>query len=410
MSESRLTQSEKQLLERYYDDALSKDARQRAEVLLAGSEVAREYVSSLKELTYAAGQAEEQLWEDARAQGLWSADAVILETDPGQASLFELESMLLRYHDDEVTEEEAAEVEQLRAAREDVADYLGGLSELGLGVSAATAEVTDAVDFGAFWSGLEGRLDELDGDGGAEVVEFPRATKERPAFDLGDHQVLLYRYHDDEVTEEERAQVEAWAEIDDSVASTLAALSELRFATQASMELAEEHIEPGLLWSRISEHLGEEESSNVRDFAHYKESKEQASEHVEVVTSHGHRREIFIALAAMLCTVFGVALFKDSLFPGEKVIVEKTVVIVDSLEYGDGTSVMVTGPMQSASMEVVTDSNAPAVEKGDDVQSEDEEATPTVIWLIDPEQDVEPAQEPVNEDEVKDVEPKGQPI
>ncbi len=86
---------------------------------------------------------------------------------------------------------------------------------------------------------------------------------------------------------------------------------------------------------------------------------------------------------AALVTIVGLNLVNGP----QQVVVEKTVVIVESVETPSAdTSVMVTGPMQPASMS--TDSDA--------AQKEEDE-TPTVIWLIEP-------------DESEDEKPTGQPI
>lgn len=430
-----LTAQEKQLLERYHDGALGSDEELgRAERLMASTSLARVYLASLEEIKLGVRGAERAWWESASEQvpGAGSLLERASREELAGRALEELVPLLERYHDGAVIEAEAVEVEALMEAREDVAGYLLGLSELGLGVKGATREAIDAVDFGGLWEGIASRLDEEDraaGGGTDNVLSFEpgkkkssgeeKETRERPAFSEEDHRVLLYRYHDQEVSEAERAQVEAWAEIDPGVSATLGALEELRLAASASMELAEEHIEPGLMWSLLEERIQEESvagsDQQVAAVASLSAHRARKAEQVERAQSVGstRRREVFIALAAMFCTVLGVAIFKDSLFPGEKVIVEKTVVIVDSLEYGDGTSVMVTGPMQSASMEV-------GVEEG--VESEGAEApgegleqgeapTPTVIWLIDPDEPAEQDEAPSSKEEVeRDAGHLGQPI
>lgn len=415
MTTQGLAQSEKHLLERYHDGVLVGEERDRAEMLLAQVSVARDFASSLKEISTATRAAEQELWAQSDApssEALWQAAMQPCEPLMTQ-DVSALSPMLVRFHDGEVTEQEAAEIVELMGAREDVSAFLGGLGELELGVQGATKEAVDAVDFGGFWGKLEQAIDaeqestqepqEL--PEAPNVLSFPQSTRERPSFNDDDHQVLLYRYHDGEASADECRQVQAWQEIDPKVAATLGALEELELAARASMELAEEHIEPGLMWSMIEGRLGEEEH-NVASLAAHREAKRAEAATAPV---SNHRREMFIALAAVLCTVMGVALFGDGLFSGDKVIVEKTVVIVDSLEYGDGTSVMVTGPMQTASMEV--DGSDEVI---DDEDSLDEEATPTVIWLIDPEADVQERDEdvapPGDSQEGEEVVPRGKPI
>lgn len=420
-----LTAQEKQLLERYHDGALEGgEELGRAERLMASASLARVYLASLEEIKLGVRGAERALWESS-SEAMQAASASLLEQAEQERvrerTLVELVPLLDRYHDGAVIEAEALEVEALMEAREDVASYLVGLSEVGLSVQGATQEAIDAVDFGNFWDGLAAKIDAEDRAQDEKVVSFvpaskPReekATRERPAFSEEDHRVLLYRYHDGEVSDAERAQVKAWAEIDPGVSATLGALEELRFAASASMELAEEHIEPGLMWSLLEGRL-EEEAPRVAAVASLSEHRARKAEQVvQEVGAGSRRREIFIALAAMFCTVLGVAIFKDSLFPGEKVIVEKTVVIVDSLEYGDGTSVMVTGPMQSASMKVGVEAETQAEVSSDEELVEGEEPTPTVIWLIDPDEPTDNEESSPREQEPdsgKDGAGLGQPI
>lgn len=414
MTTQGLAQSEKHLLERYHDGVLVGEERDRAERLLAQVSLARDFASGLKEISTATRAAEQELWAQSDApssEALWQA--AMQPTEPlTTQNVSALSPMLVRFHDGEVTEQEAAEIEELMQVREDVSAFLGGLGELELGVQGATKEAVDAVDFGGFWDKLEQAIDsEQESTHEPEelrdapnVLSFPESTRERPSFNDDDHQVLLYRYHDGEASADECRQVQAWQEIDPKVAATLGALEELELAARASMELAEEHIEPGLMWSMIEDRL--EVRDNVASLAAHREAKQAE---VAIAPVSNHRREMFIALAAVLCTVMGVTLFGDGLFSGDKVIVEKTVVIVDSLEYGDGTSVMVTGPMQTASMEI--DGSDEVI---DDEDSLDEEATPTVIWLIDPEADVQERDEdvapPGDSPEGEEIVPRGKPI
>ena len=396
MSDQRLTEPEMRLLERHHDGALGEGERERAERLLGQVSEARQFSIGLGEVRVAVLGAERALWERGDAPGSAYLSAQVLERAERASELEELagrefkelEPMLLRYHDGERVAEEAALIEALSEQREDVALYLTGLCEIGLSVQGAAKEALDGIDFGELWSRLEGELEapktkrEASFSSSSKVLAFPKATQERPAFNHDDHRVLLYRYHDGVASEQERAQVEAWREIDDHVEATLEVLGELKLAAQAAMELAEEHIEPGLIWSKIKDDLrGRDEPQQVVALSAHRAMKEPAA----ASSTGNHRREIFIALAAVLCTVLGVALLGDTQLFGERVVVEKTVVIVDSLEYGNGTSVMVTGSMQTASMDVAgKKAQADVEERGGPASEEEEEITPTVIWLIDP--------------------------
>lgn len=97
-----------------------------------------------------------------------------------------------------------------------------------------------------------------------------------------------------------------------------------------------------------------------------------------------YRQSIFGAVAALVAVAFVGSLFGPFMAP-ERVIVEKTIVIVDSVEYAPGASVMVNSPVQRASV---------VSEPGSEVEE------PTVIWLLD---SGEETLEETNE-------PSGQPI
>lgn len=377
MKKSALTYEERLLLQRHHDGERAEGERVDAEALLAASEQARAYRAHLDEVHVAAVAAEQEIWESGEA---FEVDALIsgLDEQGAEVELFDLMPLLERYHDAEVSDTERAEVERLLEEREDAAAYLLTLQELQAGVAAGSDGALDTVSFGGFWEGIEARLgdDQVKEAAAPEVIDLGRErrarTTERPAFDIEDHQVLLYRYHDGEVSEQERAQVAAWAEIDESVAATLETLDELSLGVKVAMEQAQERVDLSQIWAGVEDEISKD-APGVISLDKRREEK--------AASSWGRRREAFIAIAAAFCTIIGVGLFKDSLFsPSEQVIVEKKyVVIVDSVEYGDGTSVMVTGPMQPAAMELDT------VEALDAQEPE----TPTVIWLIDPEEEVE---------------------
>ena len=385
MKKSALTYEERLLLQRHHDGERAEEERVDAEALLAGSEQARAYRAHLDEVHVAAVAAEQEIWESSEA---FEVDALIsgLDEQGAEVELFDLMPLLERYHDAEVSDAERAEVERLLEEREDAAAYLLTLQELQAGFAAGSDGALDAVNFGGFWEGIEARLGEEEAEEVAapEVIDLGKERRarsaERPAFDSEDHQVLLYRFHDGEVSEEERAQVMAWSESDDSVAATLETLDELSLGVKVAMEQAQERVDLSQIWAGVEDEISKD-SPDVISLDRRREEK--------AASSWGRRREALIAIAAVVCTIIGVGLFKDSLFgPGEQVIVEKKyVVIVDSVEYGDGTSVMVTGPMQPAAMELDTDT----IEAVDAQEPE----TPTVIWLIDPEEELEdPAEEP----------------
>jgi hypothetical protein len=77
-------------------------------------------------------------------------------------------------------------------------------------------------------------------------------------------------------------------------------------------------------------------------------------------------RSVF-AIAAAITLVFMGALLGPKIMQTENVIIERTIVIVDSIEYAPGASVMINGPVEAVSLE-----------------GHDDDA-PTIIWLLDDE-------------------------
>ena len=380
----KLTYKQRVLLQRLQDGDLSTAQEAEARALLQESEEAVAFVDSLEEVHVATCAAEQEAWErvDAPAANAVAAPALAGERSPMGLPLEDLIGLLDRFHDGEATAEEMDEVELLLEAREDVAEYLLGMTELGEVFERGHQEEVAEVDFGGFWDSLSARLEqEEQASPAAEVVAFPGAPKkkksttaERPAFTQDDHQVLLYRYHDGEVSEQERAQVMAWAEIDGEIAETLGALEELSLAATVAMEQAQERVDLSVVWAGVSAELADEFGGKAPVIS-LEQKRAEKEEEKPKETGSTHRREAFIALAAVLVTVLGMGLFGDKIF-GTRVV-EKTVVIVDSVEYGDGKSVIVTGPMQQASMTTESEED---VDGAEDAEPE----APTVIWLIDP--------------------------
>lgn len=380
----KLTYEQRVLLQRLQDGDLSTAQEAEARALLQESEEAVAFVDSLEEVHVATCAAEQEAWErvDAPAANAVAAPALAGERSPMGLPLEDLIGLLDRFHDGEATVEEMDEVELLLEAREDVAEYLLGMTELGEVFERGHQEEVAEVDFGGFWDSLSARLEQEEQTSpAAEVVAFPGAPKkkksttaERPAFTQDDHQVLLYRYHDGEVSEQERAQVMAWAEIDGEIAETLGALEELSLAATVAMEQAQERVDLSVVWAGVSAELADEFGGKAPVIS-LEQKRAEKEEEKPKETGSTHRREAFIALAAVLVTVLGMGLFGDKIF-GTRVV-EKTVVIVDSVEYGDGKSVIVTGPMQQASMTTESEED---VDGAEDAEPE----APTVIWLIDP--------------------------
>ena len=414
MTSQKLTYPQRLMLHRFYDGELGPEERARAEALCAGSEAARRYVAYLEEVGHVVSAAEAYAWERAEAPTAQRVAEQAHAQGPklDELELAELVGLLERYHDDEVDEAERAVVEELMEAREDVAAYMLGLQSARQGLVATQEQALEGVDFGGFWDEIAARLPEQADAPSAsprKVVEFPvqpsrrPTTTERPAFTTENHQVLLYRYHDGEVDEDERAQVKAWAEIDESVAATIGALEELNLSTRVAMEQAQERVELHDIWAGVQAELAGELSGRVISL----EGKRADDEVAASSSAQSYRREMFVALAAAICTMIGVGLLGDRIWGNQQVVVEKRVVIVDSVEYGDGASVMVTGPMQRASLKKSSGAQA---DDGDQIAAEGDgevEQTPTVIWLIDPE--VQKAHEQSEADPAEGGEPEGRP-
>lgn len=378
MTKKKLTYEERVLLQRYHDREVGEAE---VEALLSGSDTARDFLEALEEVAHATRAAELEAWE---ASGAPDSEAIVDQIDAAtplqDRPLTELVGLLERFHDLEATDLEVQDVESLLETRADVVEYLAGLDELHHGLRASHEEMVADVDFGGFFAAISDRLEEDDAiEQAPNVVRFPGKspeTSERPAFDLENHRVMLYRNYDQEATEAEAAQVAAWAEIDPQVAETLGALEELTFAVNVAVEVAQERVDLSHLWHDVETALGEETTPVIS--LEREREKRGFFQH--------YRREIFAAAVAALVTIVGLNLVGGP----QQVVVEKTVVIVESVETPSAdTSVMVTGPMRPASMEA-----------GDDTQAkEEEDETPTVIWLIEPE-----------ESEDEPTKPVGQPI
>ncbi len=363
-----LTTSEQTLLQRYYDGEAAESEVSQVETLLNDSATARVFMAALEEITEATRVAAETAWEGADAPSpevvaRTAAEAAEMSTLP----LEDLAPLLERFWDGEVVPEEMAAVSALLQERDDVADYLAALEEVRDSVRASHQVAVEAVSFDGFWDALEGRLDEEDA-----------------SFDAEQHRVLLYRFHDGEVSESERQRVNGWiAAGEPQVVATLEALSELQLAATVALECAQESVDFAHFWHEVEEGIDdaiEDQGENVVSIQRQKRERRPVF--------GDYRQAMFGAVAAILCVAFVAGLFKKELFgPTERVIVEKTVVIVDSVEYQPGLSGMVNSPMQPVS--------ATTVEAADGSVAP-EEAEPTVIWLIDSEP-TEPAEDAVEE-------------
>lgn len=354
-----LTTEEQLLLQRYYDgDPLPESAADNVEALLNDSQTARVFMAALEELTESANIAVEHAWDESDAPNpSLVADTALKAASLAEAPLADLAPLLERFWDGEVVPEEVAIVSALADQRDDVADYLANLEGLRANVQATHDEMLGAVDFDDFWGSLEDRLDAEDA-----------------AFDADEHQVLLYRYHDAEASSDERAQVDSWLEREDEdVAATLAALSELNLAAVAGVETAQDRVDFAGFWHRVEDAIDDEIEDRGENVVSLERKKRDKKGFLA-----DYRQGVFAAVATILCVAFVAGMFQEQLFSGgEKVIVEKTVVIVDSVEYQPGSSVMVNSPMKQAA------STSTTTVTGPDGSTTDDEEEPTVIWLLD---------------------------
>lgn len=399
MTESTLTYPDRLLLQRLHDADVTLDAQERAkaEQLLASQELARQFVEGLAEVNTAAKAAEGEAWAlapertaDVMAQAAF--EALELKHWP----LEHLMPMLERIHDGEADEADLAVFERLLETREDVADYMAVLDESRHSVIFGHEQALEQVNFGQFWSNLEARLDVPEQEASqapkqAQVVSFPRqpSTAERPSFDLKEHQLMLGRFFDGESSADESSQIQAWLEIDPTASTTLAVMEELSLAVQGAVDELQERAQLAQIWSGVEAVIDAEREGKVVSFEKAREGKAQPSS----LWAKLPKRELFAAAAAALFTVAGIGMFADKIFDKEPVIVERTVVIVDSVEYSSGSSGMVVQP---ASMGIERQANDAKPQPADPAaQDSQEEASPTIIWLLDDgEAQAAPAQAP----------------
>jgi len=380
MTDNKLTYDEAKLIQQRRDQEGGDEA---ARALLERSEPARVWEQALGEVQLAARGAAQEIEERVAA---WPAAAAISDAAQGATPLaarplVDLLPLLDRFLDGEVDEAELEAVAAMLEAREDVAAYLEALDEVGVGVKAASQDVSAMFESGDFWAGINARLDadaapqapnnvvQL----GAKLDAKRASTNERPAFSAENHQVMIYRHYDGEVSAAERAQVAAWAEIDPKVATTLKVMEELTLAVRVAVERAQDRADLGEVLRGVHAALEQVLAERKAGVVSLQKAREAKVERESLWTAH--RRDIVAAAVAALVTIIGLGVFGDKLFKGETVVVrERTVVIVDSVESAAGASVMVSGPM-------TVEPSSPAKE-GEGEQPA-QEAEPTVIWLLE---------------------------
>lgn len=369
-----LTEAQILLLERWFDgDATGGEARE-ATTLVASSASAREFHEALKEIRLATEVAENEAWSKATPPTSASILTACQAAPSSESkSISELAPMLERFFDGECDDLEAEFVAELLDTREDVAAYICSLDELRGGVVASLKELDDRVPMEGFWDAIEARLED-------------------PSFRVEEHAMLVQRFHDGAVSETERAQVQAWKS--HHVAESLEALQELNLAVNAAMDEASEGVDFSSIWGAVEATMDadlESQGENIVALGRVKRDK--------VERRGGFSKQSLGAIAALLAAVLVGGIFGQQLFGPDQVIVEKTIVIIDSVEYAAGASVMVDTPFRQAS----------AISSAD---SESESEEPTVIWILDEGDGTldEPTDNAPSTEEKKEKKPIGQPI
>ena len=383
MTDDSLTYRQRELLQRWFDDEVDGPEAGRAEELLESSAAARGYVERLREVRSAA---EIAFGEAHQSRGVeLSAEEITRRAEAAsplvELPLEELAPLLERYHDAEVTPEEQAAVEGLLVERDDVVDYLENLDFLARAIQTADTQASRGVTTDGIWDGVQRSLS-------FEHDESP--PDYRPERD----QALVHRYVDGELDEERRAQVEQWLDDPESEASrSVETIRRLGDAARAGFDRAGERADLDAIWEGVDQRL-EAEADEGAEVVSFDEARRERTERDETSSEEGASKDtastggqsaegggmvewlgqygqaLVGAAAATLIVVGAAALFDLQLFQQERVVKEKTVVIVDSVQYESGSSVVVDSPMKQVGGAAAGEN---AEKKGD---------KPTVIWLL----------------------------
>jgi hypothetical protein len=394
MATEALTDDQRDLLLRWFDGELdSREEVDRAEQLVETSDRARAFVDTLDHLQSsavaafdAARPAPDEL-PDPRQVAERAADA-----DPlCELPFDELAPLLERYHDDEVTDPTRAAIERLVDRRDDAAAYLEQLETLGEATRAAQHAALEDAELDGLRGGIE------------RDVAYADHPDDPPAYEPGRDEPLLHRFVDGELPESKRDLVETWLEDNPDAARTVETLEELSGAAEAAHCEATEQVDFESLRSDIDERISElstggddqtgsgsadvvsidssrTDGGRTGDTGTDTQTREDSSEPRSTGWLSGYRQGLVGAAAAALLIAGVGVLFGTNLFENERVVVkEKTVVIVDSVQYDKGSSVVVDSPMKKVSANNQTGSTA----AGDSSSDDSEEEQPTVIWLLD---------------------------
>lgn len=386
MTVQTLTYAQHALLQRYFDGELVQGTSEYrlATEMIAHLTQAQNMVSSLEELALAVRCAEQSAWEKVQepAPGEMATHAMTAQPSPSFANIAPI---LERKHDLELAPVELDDIEGLMLENVEAGSYMSELEFLRYSAQESQEHMLSNVDFSGFFDGIEAKLDASAAPAStADVLEFSGkvTTDERPTFNLEEHQLRLARFFDGEVDAQEQAEVRAWAEIDPAVSETLDVFAELSLATKAAVDELHEQVDFSALWGRVETVLDEGTTSgNVTSLEDARRAREQKKPSV----FNRHKREAFIAIAAAVLAVLGFGvLSKNVIKPAQ------TIVIVESLDYQNGSSGML---MQPASMQVNGAGDSAATGQGED---------PTIIWILEDEDS--------QESDVKPKDKQDQPI
>lgn len=373
MTSEKLTKQNALLLQRHVDGELGDDDGEAAKALLEQSTAARVYVSALESLGEAVRIAERHAWDSADVSPakkwveLAEASADLVDSD-----IDDLAPMLERFHDGEVDDAEAAVVAGLVDERDDVAEYLAELEGIATGVR--QAGVADDVDFDGFWEGIAEAIDDDSSEVAGPVAVEP--------FDADEHRRLLYRYHDGEVSAEERRRVQAWIEAgNDEVDRYLGALAEVHIGINAGLEIAEERADIDTISAGIQPRLDAIDAERAADNVVALDTASESDADQQL-----WQKPMVALAAAVALLVTGALLGPQILQQDDEAMDRQPIVIFDTIESAPGSSVMLHAPqLADHDMDNGFGQNVNRVHP--EIRAEDDDADPTVLWLIEDEED-----------------------
>ncbi len=182
------------LLERFHDGEVDPAEGAAVVALLEEREDVADYLAELDGL--AAGiRVHEEAIAEADFSGFFDGIAAAIDAEEGEEAEvlpmdpFDAEEHLLllhRFHDGECSAEECRRVQRwIDGGDSTVETLLGVMAELQVGVNAGIEMAQEEADFADLWSGMEGRLDEIDAEKAApNVVSLPDRAAQTPGRSL----------------------------------------------------------------------------------------------------------------------------------------------------------------------------------------------------------------------------------